>query len=139
MTIFKFIPLTFYLLLSYFLIFMIHGESSDQQLAQILWQLNLFSGAVFSLSLNGLLLILSSIFLFIEILKSTRTNNASIIDHMLSMMVFIGFLVIFITMKGAANEAYFVVMLMSFIDVIAGFTITITSSRKDFNLQGGGV
>jgi len=54
---------------------------------------------------------------------------------MLSALVFVGFLVVFIIKPGAATEAFFVVMLMSLIDVIAGFSITITSARKDFGFN----
>jgi len=135
MGIIKSIPLFSYLLLANLAIFLIQGDKSTELLNTIIFQMDLFSGAIFNLSVNGLLLILAAIFLFIEIIKSTRTNNASIIDHMLSSLVFIGFLVIFIVMPGAASETYFVMMLMSLIDFIAGFTITITSARKDFNLS----
>lgn len=136
MGIFKVIPLFSYLLLTNLIIFLVQGNDAPALLNSIIFQLPLFSGATFNLSVNGVLLILGAIFLFIEIIKSTRTSNASIIDHMLSSLIFVCFLVIFIVMPGAASETYFVLMLMSLIDVIAGFTITITSARKDFNMGG---
>jgi len=135
LSIFKFIPLFVYLLIAYLIVFALQGENASAVLASVVVSMNLFSGAVFNLSWNGVLLILGVLFLFIEIIKSTRTSNASIIDHMLSALVFIGFLVVFIVMKGAASEAYFVLMMMSLVDVIAGFSITITSARKDFTVD----
>ncbi|MBF0265266.1 MAG: hypothetical protein HQL46_08335 [Gammaproteobacteria bacterium] len=135
MGIFKVIPFFSYLLLANLTIFLLKGNNAPDLLNAIIFQMSLFSGATFNLSVNGLFLILGAVFLFIEIIKSTRTNNASIIDHMLSSLVFIGFLVVFIVMPGAASETYFVLMLMSLIDFIAGFTITITSARKDFSLS----
>ena len=111
------------------------GNEAVTILSASIYQLTLFSGAVFSLTWNGVFLTLGVLFLFIEIIKSTRTSNASIIDHMLSSLVFIAFLVVFIVKPGAATEAFFVVMLMSLIDVIAGFSITISSARKDFGFN----
>jgi len=124
-----------YLLIAYLIVFALQGENAASALSSVILSVNLFSGAVFNLTWNGILLILGVMFLFVEIIKSTRTTNASIIDHMLSALVFIAFLVIFIVMKGAASEAYFVIMMMSLVDVIAGFSITITSARKDFNMD----
>lgn len=135
MSIFKYIPLFVYLLIAYLIVFALQGENAASALSSVILSVNLFSGAVFNLTWNGILLILGVMFLFVEIIKSTRTTNASIIDHMLSALVFIAFLVIFIVMKGAASEAYFVIMMMSLVDVIAGFSITITSARKDFNMD----
>jgi uncharacterized paraquat-inducible protein A len=135
MSIFKYIPLFLYLLVAYLITFYIQGNEAVSTLSTSIYQLTLFSGAVFSLTWNGVFLTLGVLFLFIEIIKSTRTSNASIIDHMLSSLVFIGFLVVFIVKPGAATEAFFVVMLMSLIDVIAGFSITISSARKDFGFN----
>jgi len=135
LSVFKFIPLFVYLLIAYLIVFAVQGENATTVLSSVIVSINLFSGAVFNLTWNGVLLNLGIIFLFIEIIKSTRTTNASIIDHMLSALVFIGFLVVFIVMKGAASEAFFVIMMMSLVDVIAGFSITITSARKDFSVD----
>ncbi len=135
MSIFKYIPLFLYLLVAYLITFFIQGNEAITTLSSSIYQVTLFSGAVFSLTWNGVFLTLGILCLFIEIIKSTRTNNASIIDHMLSALVFIAFLVVFIIKPAAATEAFFVVMLMSLIDVIAGFSITITSARKDFGMN----
>ncbi|MFK5984906.1 MAG: hypothetical protein QM479_05730 [Pseudomonadota bacterium] len=135
MNIFKYIPLFLYLLIAYLVIFYMLGDSAVSSLSAIIYQFTLFSGAVFKLSWNGVLLTLGVFFLFIEIIKSTRTTNASIIDHILSGLVFIGFLIVFIIKPQAANEAFFILMLMSLLDVVAGFSITITSARKDFSLH----
>ncbi len=135
MSLFKYIPLFLYLLIAYLGVFYIQGDAAIATLSTIIFQQALFSGATFALSWNGLILTLGILFLFIEIIKSTRTSNASIVDHMLSALVFIGFLVVFIIKPSAATESFFVVTLMSLIDVIAGFSITITSARKDFGFN----
>lgn len=135
MFVFKYIPMLVYLLIAYLIIFFVQGDNAVTLLSSVILSIQLFSGAAFALTWNGIFLILGIIFLFFEIIKSTRTSNASIIDHMLSSFVFIGYLVTFIVMKGAATEAFFVIMMMSLVDVIAGFSITITSARRDFTTE----
>ncbi len=135
MIFFKIIPLLLYILLTYLIVFFVQGDQATAILAGNFISLELFSGALFNLSWNGLLLVLSVIFLFFEIIKSTRTSNVSIIDHTLSALVFIGFLVVFIVKPQAASESFFIIMLISLIDVIAGFTITIASARRDLGMN----
>ena len=64
---------------------------------------------------------------------------ASVIDHSMSTLVFIIFLVEFLTVKGAGNSTFLILGLMSLFDVIAGFTVTIVAARRDFAVGEGGV
>ena len=78
-----------------------------------------------------MLLALGLVLLFFEVLKSTRTNNTSVIDHVLSTGVFIAFLVEFLLVAGAAHPVFFLLMLMALIDVLAGFSVSIRSAGRD--------
>ncbi|HIP52870.1 MAG TPA: hypothetical protein EYH03_02505 [Chromatiales bacterium] len=126
------IPLFTYLLIAYFIVL---TGSDPASLNQPIAEFNLFSGAQFHLSTNGIFLMLGTVALFIEMIKATRTGGASVLDHILSTLVFVAFLVTFLTVKDAGSEAFFVLMLMSLVDVIAGFTITIASARRDIGLD----
>ncbi|RJP41582.1 MAG: hypothetical protein C4548_09110 [Desulfobacteraceae bacterium] len=95
----------------------------------------LVSGAQWIFSVNDLLLFLAIILLYIEIIKSTQTSTSSIVDHVLSMLVFIVFLMEFILVPQVGNSTFFLIMLISFIDVIAGFTITISTARRDITMD----
>jgi hypothetical protein len=95
----------------------------------------MMSGAVWLLSVGDLFIILGLIFLFVEVFKSTRTSQAAILDHILSTLVFIIFLVEFIVVKGAGSSMFLILCLMSLFDVIAGFTITITTARRDITVD----
>jgi len=75
------------------------------------------------------------VFLFVEVLKSTRTSQAAIFDHILSTLVLIVFLIEFIAVKGAGTSTFFILALMSLFDVIAGFTVTITTARRDVTMD----
>lgn len=109
--------------------------SSPSLLSQSLLTIHLPSGADWFFTLNDLILTLSLFLLYVEIFKSTRTTAASIVDHSLSLLVFIVCLVEFITLRPLANSTFFLIMLMTLIDVIAGFTVTISSARRDIEYQ----
>ena len=93
------------------------------------------SGADWFFSVNDLILTLSLIFLYLEVFKSTRTNTSSIVNHSLSLVVFVVCLIEFIVFKPLANSTFFLIMLMTLIDVIAGFTVTISSARRDIDYR----
>lgn len=95
----------------------------------------LVSGAQWIFVVNDLLLFIAIILLYIEIIKSTQTSTSSIIDHVLSMLVFIVFLMEFILVPQVGNSTFFLIMMISFIDVIAGFTITISTARRDITMD----
>lgn len=74
--------------------------------------------------------------LYIEVFKATRTSEVTIIDHLLSTCVLIGYLVIWLIYPWGGNSVFLILSAMSFLDVIAGFTITISAARRDLSLGG---
>lgn len=100
-------------------------------LSSEMFSMNMMSGGRFALTSGDLLILLSLLLLFIEILKSTRSNNASVADHMLSTGVFILFLVEFLLVPSAATATFFIIMIMALVDVVAGFTVSIRSAGRD--------
>ncbi len=99
------------------------------------FNVTLISGAAVGFSINDLMVVFGVIVLFIEILKATKTSTASIIDHALSMIVFIVFLVEFIVISELGTATFLILMLMSLLDVVAGFTVTISTARRDLELD----
>lgn len=91
----------------------------------------MMSGGVWKLTWGDLLLLVGIVVLFIEIVKATYTGTASMIDHGLSMIVFIAFLVEFLLVSQAATSVFFLLMMTAMIDVIAGFTIGIRVAKRD--------
>lgn len=79
------------------------------------------------------------ILLFIEIVKAARKSQFATIDHMLSMVIFIIFLVELIVVSGAGTASFILLTLISLIDVIAGFAVTIATARRDISLGGDGM
>ena len=75
------------------------------------------------------------ILLFVEIFKATRTGTASIVDHLLSVGLFVVCLVELILFEAFGTATFLVLTMMTLIDVVAGFTVTITSARRDIGLD----
>lgn len=98
-----------------------------------IFNMNMMSGGVWSMTWGDALILLSTFLLFIEIIKSTRTSNRSIVDHLLSTFVFVAFLVEFLLVKDAATSLFFVLMMFALVDVLAGFSVTIRSAGRDVN------
>ncbi len=126
------IPMFAYLLIAYLIVSM---GAEPSTLNDTVAEFGLFSGARFQLTTNGIFLILGTVALFIEMVKATNTGGTSVLDHILSTLIFIAFLVIFLTVKSTGSEAFFILTLMSLVDVTAGFTITIVSARRDIGLD----
>ncbi|MGF1486327.1 MAG: hypothetical protein ACFBSE_04355 [Prochloraceae cyanobacterium] len=107
--------------------------SNDTTLKTVLANIPLVSGAVWEITSRDMLLLLGLITLYIETLKATRSNLISIVNHSLSILVFVIFLVEFLIVAEAGNSTFFLLTLMSLMDAIAGFAITIVAARRDFN------
>ena len=87
-------------------------------------------------SFGDLLILLSLILLFIELLKSTSTGTAAIFNHALSMLVFIICLVEFLLHPAFATSAFFIILVMALLDVLAGVVVTIIAARRDVEFAG---
>ena len=100
-----------------------------------LLQISMVSGVQWSLTWGDLMLLIGIICLFFEVLKSTNTGRSSLIEHMFSTVLFIVFLIEFILAGAAASSTFFLLMAMSFVDVVAGFSISITGAGRDVTME----
>lgn len=91
-----------------------------------------------AVTLGGVLVVLGLLLLYIEIVKATRTSAVAVVDHVLSMAVFVVALLELLLLKGFGTLTFFLITLMTFIDVIAGFTVTIQGARRDFGVDRAG-
>ncbi|MBL7978492.1 MAG: hypothetical protein JNN12_09130 [Bacteroidetes Order II. Incertae sedis bacterium] len=108
--------------------------ASDRALETVILDVPLISGARFILDLGHLLLMVGVVVLYFEIIKATRTTTASVVDHGLSTIIFVLFLIEFITVRACGNATFLAIAVMSLVDVVAGFTVTISSAKRDLSL-----
>ncbi|MGH1351729.1 MAG: hypothetical protein ACRBBN_13130 [Methyloligellaceae bacterium] len=99
-----------------------------------LFSISLISGESFTVTVGTFVLITALVALFVEILKATQTRSLAILDHGLSVVVFIVCLIEFLTVRGAATSVFFFITLLALIDVVAGFSVGIRAARRDFNI-----
>ena len=115
------------------------GLRSDQAAARLnapAFSIHMTSNGVWAVSLGDVLLAVSLVVLFIELLKSTTSRKVAIINHSLSMILFIVCLVEFLLFQGFATSVFFLLTLMVLLDVLAGFIVTIVAARRDIDLVG---
>lgn len=135
------IPLLVVPVVIYNLVILLGGSAPDavlgpaSVLSEVLFRVPMTSGAVWSITVGDLILFLSLILLFVELLKSTSSQRVAIVNHALSMALFVVCLVEFLLLPGFAGSVFFLILTMVLLDVLAGFIVTIIASRRDFDMN----
>lgn len=106
-------------------------------LADPIASLGMFSGETWGVSFADLFVGASLLLLFVEIVKSTRTDTMSIANHGLSVLLVAICIVQFTALRGFSTSAFFLLTLMTILDVVAGFTVTIVAAKRDFGTPTG--
>jgi hypothetical protein len=94
------------------------------------------SGADWTMSAGEMLLTLAVLLLTGEVLKSTRIGIRTAVDHALSLVLFLAMLVEFLLLKQAATGTFFLLLVISFVDVLGGFAVTLRSAQRDLTVEG---
>jgi len=110
--------------------------SLDLQADMLVYDMS--SGATFALSGGDMLIIAGLALLFLEVIKAASIGTATIVDHILSTAVFIAALVEFLLVRQAGTSVFLILVIMSLIDVVAGYSVSIRSARRDVNFGGNG-
>jgi hypothetical protein len=105
------------------------------------WAMEVFrfplaSGGEFAVSASDLIIAGSILILLIEMLKAARLSRRSIIDHLLSMMLFVAMLIEFLLVKQVASSTFFLLLVISFVDVMGGFAVSIRAAQRDISFSG---
>ena len=140
----RLIPLLLLLLIAYHLVILFAGEATDANPDPVfamftapLFALPMLSGGTWTFTLEHLFLSIALLFLFFELIKATSIGGAAIAEMAISTLVFIVFLVEFLLVKDASTSLFFLLMVITLIDVIAGYVIGIKVARRDLAIGGG--
>lgn len=90
-----------------------------------------------AIHLSDILVGVGMIFFLFEMIKASRYSSSTIVDHMLSMAVFVVFLIELLVVPGAGTSIFLLLTLMSLLDVVAGFTVSISTARRDIAFGPG--
>lgn len=112
-------------------VFLTPGISWDTTLTSM----QMISGATWTISLEEAFVAFSLFILFFEILKSTRVSSRSLIDHMLSMLIFVIALVEFLLVPQAGNSTFGLLLCIMLLDVVAGFSVAVRVAQRDVAFQ----
>lgn len=129
-------PLLALILLAYTTI-VFGAERGPVVLDETIMTVSMMSGALLTLTRGDMLILVGLCLLFFEVMKAARVGAGTIIDHMLSTAVFIAALVAFLLVEVAGTSVFLILVVLCLIDVVAGYTISIRSARRDVNLDGG--
>jgi hypothetical protein len=106
---------------------------AQTRMSEILFTVPMASKAAWQVTIADLVLALALVVLFVELLKSTTSQKVAIINHSLSMILFVVCLVEFLLAPAFATSTFFLLTLMVLLDVLAGFIVTIVSARRDID------
>ncbi len=101
-------------------------------------RVDMMSGASLALQWADILILGALFLLFVEVLKAARVGSLTILDHIMSTGVFIVALVQFLLVPEAGTAPFFMLLFISLIDVVAGYSISIRSARRDVAFGGNG-
>jgi len=73
-----------------------------------------------------------------ELIKAAGSGTATIINHGLSMMIFVIAMALFLLVGQFSTSTFFLIMLMTLMDTVAGFVVTIVAARRDLAVGGEG-
>ena len=114
-----------------------HAAPMANMLGQAWFQLTMVSGDPWVFDLGDAVLLLGLVMLFIEVTRSTGTQTVSMINHGLSLAVFIAALIAFLLLRNYGTSEFFFLLMMLLLDVVSGFVVTISAARRDFGVASG--
>lgn len=130
---FNVIPLMIVPVIAYAVIVIFSGgepAAAAAMMDNVIFSIPLVSGP-WSMTVGDLLIILGMLVLFIELVKSAGTGTATIINHGLSMAVFVIALSLFLLVGRFGTSVFFLITMMTLMDTVAGFVVTIVAARRD--------
>lgn len=134
------IPLILFVFIFYNVLVLFGGGSgtaleTDKLLRDVLMSFRL-GEETWNFSWGDLIILLLFFTLFAELLKATYTSSTSLLDHGLSMLVFVVCLIEFLMVPQAYTSVFFFIVIATLIDVVAGYTIGIRVARRDLAIGG---
>ena len=105
-------------------------------LNRVLFTMPMLRGGEWRFTIADLVLLVTILTFFVEIIKSTYTGAAAILDHALSLVLFIVAGLEFLIVPQAATSTFFFIVTLCLIDVIAGYTIGIRTAQRSVSVGG---
>jgi hypothetical protein len=114
------------------LVFLMPGFSWSNEL----WHFRMMSGGEWGITPGDLMIAGAIVILLIEMLKAAQMSRRTIIDHLLSMILFVGMLIEFLMVRQVASTTFFLLLVISFVDVGGGFAVSVRAAQRDISVSG---
>lgn len=95
---------------------------------------NLPSTKAWVITWKDALLLLALILFCVEVVKSSYSGTASMIDHILSLGLCVVCLLLFLLVPACGTSTFFFLMMLAAIDVVAGYVIAVRVARRDLQI-----
>ena len=112
--------------------FLMHGFSWSMEVVQF----RLASGGMIVINPSDLIVGGSILILLIEMVKAARLSRRSVVDHILSMVLFVLMLIEFLLVPEAGTATFLLLLVISFVDVTGGFAVSIRAAQRDISFSG---
>jgi hypothetical protein len=97
--------------------------------------IHLMSGQDWIVTPEDVILTFAIVLLAVEVIKAARMGVRGLMDHILSMLLFIVMLVEFLLVQRAGTSTFFILMVISLVDAMAGFIITARTAQRDVQID----
>jgi hypothetical protein len=111
--------------------FLMPGLSWTASVATI----HLMSGQDWTVTPEDVILTFAVMLLAVEVIKAARMGVRGLMDHILSMLLFIVMLIEFLLVQRAGTSTFFILMVISLVDAMAGFIITARTAQRDVQID----
>ena len=129
---FRQIPFMVFAIALYFLLV---AAARSLSLDRTVFTLPLPSGARMDMKVGELFILIAAVLSFIELINSTSASATAILNHGLSLGVFLICLLLFLLVPSAGTGTFLLMTLLTLIDTVAGYSISIMRARRDFTME----
>lgn len=132
------IPLTIVPLILYNVIAFVFagGEATSPIWQSSLFTLTLVSGQPWTPTLADLIQAVAVCLLGAEIIKATRVHPRLVLDHIVSTVVMVVYIVEFLAVGAAATSIFFLLTVIAIVDVMSGVAISLVTKKRALPADG---
>ena len=108
-----------------------YAAGASARMSHPLFEFSTVGGGVWPVSAADLILAVTLIVGFLELLKGLGNRRIAIVNHSLSIVLFIGCLAAMLLTPAFANSTFFLITLVVLLDLAAGFIVTLGQADAD--------
>jgi len=105
-------------------------DNVEQLLALAVATLALDSGP-WTVTFGDIIVACGLVALFVEILRATAPDEKAIVERGLSLVVLLVTMMAFVMVPGFNTSVFFVLLVITLIDVVAGYSVSVISARRE--------